>query len=180
MARAPRKKQASLPRKQPNADGVYVMGRYTPALAKRVCELIAKGAAWHKIANTDGLPAYNTLYQWRAKYPDFAEALAQAREMAAEMRADQVLEMAEAATPATASADRLKISAFQWAAEGKGAPKGRFNVAAPARRAARDEPDEAGQPRRIIIEVRQFERVVGEDGKAYVRELPPLPAGTKR
>jgi hypothetical protein len=175
MARAPRKPQASLPRKQPNADGIYVMGRYTPQLAQRICEKIAEGKMWHKIANTDGLPAYTTLYQWRAKYPAFAEALAQAREMAAEMRADQVLEAAEAVTKETATADRVKIGALQWYAAGQGAPKpGRAGKG----KAARDDDGAGGEgghggPQRLIIEVRRFERVVGEDGKAYVRELKP-------
>ena len=36
---------------------------------------------------------------------------------------------------------------------------------------------QAEGPREVVFRVRQFERVIGEDGRAYVREAPELPQG---
>jgi hypothetical protein len=69
-------------RKPPRADGRRVQVHYTPAVAREVCERIARGEPWTHVCNTGRLPAVATLYVWRDRYPLFAEALAQAREVA--------------------------------------------------------------------------------------------------
>jgi hypothetical protein len=121
---------------------------------------------WYRICNTGGLPSYDSLYRWLRRYPDFAEAYAQAREMAADLRADRALAVAEDSTPATVTADRLRVSALQWRAA-KGAPR-RYGP-----KAGEEDVVDEGGPRRLIIEVRRFERAVRPDGTAFTREILP-------
>jgi terminase small subunit-like protein len=137
-------------------------GRYSQALAHRICERLANGEKWHLICNTDGLPSYTTLYTWQRKHPEFAEKLAMAREMAADLQADTALVVAEAATAASVQADRLRVSTLMKHAA----------LAAPHRWGAKAEA--AGSaPRKLTIYIRHFERVVLDDGSVVVREVPP-------
>jgi hypothetical protein len=159
-------------RKTPNADGSVTHARYSKKLTEKICQRIARGDAWYRIANTDGLPSYDTLYVWLRKYPDFAEDFAQAREIAADLRADKTLAVAEEATAATVQRDRLRVAALQWHAA-KAAPR-RYGS-----RAGGDVEQE-GEPRRLIIEVRRFETAYRPDGTAYTREILPDADGGKR
>lgn len=166
MARKPRDWRRYAPAsKTVRADGTATLVRYSRAVCDEICRRIAGGEVWHRIANTGSLPAYETLYAWRRKHPEFAEALAQAREAAAELRADQALLAAEEATPATVQVDRLKVAAYQWRAA-KSAPK----LYGPK---AGEEAEGGGEPRRMIIEIRRFEKVTNEDGKVVLREVFP-------
>ncbi len=166
MTQKPTSKRAQVrpARKVPAADGSVTHVRYSKRVTEEICRRIARGEIWHRICNTEGLPSYDTLYQWLRKYPDFAEEFAQAREMAADLRADQVLVVAEEATAATVQRDRLRVASLQWHA-GKAAPR-RYGSR------AGDEVKE-GEPRELVIRIRQFERAWREDGTPYVRELRP-------
>jgi hypothetical protein len=145
------------------ADGTVTHVRYSKKVAREICLRIAGGEVWHKICNTGRLPSYTTLYTWLRKYPDFAEDFAQAKEMAADLRADKVLVVAEESTAATVQADRLRVGALQWHAA----------KAAPKRYGSRAEVMEEGVPRRLIIQVRHFEKAYRPDGTAYTREVLP-------
>ena len=169
-----RRKQPAPRTKQADAEGQVVYIRYSKAVAEKICGLIAEGEVWFHICNRDGLPAYGTLYAWIRKYPDFAEAYAQAREMAADRRADEALLVAQNATAATVQADRLYVNTLQWRAA-KGAPR-RYGARAEAAEPGEDSGTRA--PPRLIIEVRRFEKVVRPDGSVYAREI--LPAQGRR
>jgi hypothetical protein len=149
-------------------DGRVLCIRYTQKVAREICERIAEGQVWFRICNTGKLPSYGTLFRWLQRYPDFAEAYEQAREIAAEQRADKALVVAEGATPATVTCDRLHVSTLQWHATRAGG-QGRYGGW------GKEGKDKLG-PARLIIEVRQFERVVRDDGTVYVRELERSPA----
>ena len=146
-------------------DGTVTHVRYGKAVAEEICRRIAMGEIWFKICNTGRLPSYTTLYDWLRKKPDFAEGYAQAREMAADLRADRALVVAEESTAATVQSDRLRVGALQWRAA-KGAPRRYGSKAGEADR------QDAAPLREIVIRVRQFERLIGEDGLAYAREIP--------
>jgi hypothetical protein len=146
--------------------------RYSKKLTREICLRIAGGELWHKICNTGRMPSYTTLYDWQRRYPDFAEDFAQAREMAADLRADKVLVVAEEATAATVQRDRLRVAALQWHAA-KAAPK-RYGSR------AGDDVEHESAPRRIIVEVRRFETAYRPDGTAYTREILPESEGSKR
>jgi hypothetical protein len=155
------------------ADGTVVCVRYSQKITNEICERIANGEAWFRIANTGRMPSYTTLYAWQRKHPEFAEALAQAREMAADLRADKALAVAEAATAATVQADRLHVGALQWRAA-KAAPR-RYGT----RSDVHDDAEHA-QTQRLIIEVRRFEKVTRPDGSVYVREVRPAASRSRR
>ncbi|WP_374471078.1 hypothetical protein [Phenylobacterium sp.] len=72
------------PARRPRIAGRVIRACYTPELATEICRRIAAGEAWRRIAGRGRMPAFATLYAWRDKRPAFAEALAQAREIAAE------------------------------------------------------------------------------------------------
>lgn len=163
MASTPGRKQAARRNKTPDENGLVTYVRYSKVVCERICRRIAEGEMWSKMANDADMPAYATLYDWLRKHPDFREDYEMAREMAADRRAEKALEVAEATTPSTVSADRLKVSALQWYAA-KGNPR-RYG------RKAEDKPATT----RVIIEIREFEKYVGEDGKTYVREVLPEP-----
>ncbi len=111
------------------------------------------------------MPSVSAIHGWKKRVPEFAEALTLAKEMAADTAADELLTVARGTTPATASADRVRIAALQWSAA----------KAAPHRYGAKAE---AAEPpsRRLVIRVRHFEEVVGPDGRPEIREIPPRDA----
>lgn len=68
------------------------MGRpsiYSPELAAKICELIRSGKSERQICAMKGMPAIQTLWVWKQKYPDFLEQSARARADSAEFYNDQ-------------------------------------------------------------------------------------------
>jgi hypothetical protein len=163
--RRPPKRPAS---KTVRADGTYQAVRYSQVAAERICGRIARGEAWVNIANTDGMPSYHALFVWRAKYPEFAEMLAQARETAAELRADLAVLAAEAATKDDVQVARLKVAAYQKFAAN---PSVHLPGERPSKSKRQVERDE--RPRRFIVEVRRWTKVTLPDGKVVLREVFP-------
>jgi hypothetical protein len=163
-----RRRSAAPAKKKVRRDGTVVCVRYSKKIAREICERLASGEVWFRICNTGHMPSYGTLYDWRRRHPEFAEAYAQAREMAADLMADKALAVAEAATAGTVSADRLHVSTLQWRAA-KAAPR-RYG----ARAGAEDEDGaENGEAPRLIVEVRRFEKAQRPDGTFYTREIFP-------
>ncbi len=160
-----RRTQVRLAGKTLRKDGTVNHVRYSKKVTNEICQRLAQGEVWHKICNTGRLPSYTTLYAWLGKHPDFAADYARAKEMAADLRADKVLVVAEEATAETVQRDRLRVGALQWHA-GKAAPR-KYGSRAGENDAAE------GAARRVIIEVRHFEVAYREDGTAYTREILP-------
>src|SRR5258708_12640750 len=75
--------------------------RYSEALAREICERIARGEVWSRIGGTDGMPEYSTLFLWRKQRPEFAEAFPLARAPAPATRAPPRPPRPIDATPAT-------------------------------------------------------------------------------
>lgn len=140
---------------------------YSIEVAEKICERIARGEYWHQIAGQPGLPEYTTPYNWAKHRPEFAEAWAQAKAMAADLRADKVLIVAEEGTD-DLQRDKAHIGALKWHVARAENPK--------------REPGswDLGKDRRLVIEVRKFERAYREDGAAYVREVGTLDDGEDR
>ncbi|HEY8616021.1 hypothetical protein [Phenylobacterium sp.] len=61
-----------------------IRARYTADLGREICVRLAAGERWAHMAGRGRMPSQSELYAWRDRYPAFAEALAQAREIAAE------------------------------------------------------------------------------------------------
>jgi hypothetical protein len=101
------------------------MGRastYTDEIAERICERLIEGESLRRICAEEGMPDRVTVFRWLEKHEPFREQYVRARELQAEAMDDEILETARSATPETAHAAKVKISAFQWRAS-KLAPK---------------------------------------------------------
>jgi hypothetical protein len=163
MAETPKRRQPSRRNKTPDENGQVIYVRYTPTVVRRICERLAEGESWAQICSTDGMPSYGTLYVWRRRYPDFAEAVDAAREHGADLSADKALAVAAAATKETVQQDRLHVATLMKHAA-LTAPRRWGGKAA---KAAKPEPVE------VVFHVRHFEVVTGPDGRDFVREIKP-------
>lgn len=153
--------------KTPDRKGRVTHVRYSAAVANLICARLAQGEAWINICNTGDMPCYASLYTWQERYPEFAEAVARARQQGADFCADEALKVAQRATKETVQQDRLLVSTLMRRAALM-APK------AWGGKSGKDGKDkEAPQPVEVVFRVRRFEKVIGPDGKAFVRELKP-------
>lgn len=89
---------------------------YTAELAEEICDRLINGESMRQICAADDMPNRSTVLRWMDARPDFASRCAHARVLQADLMDDLVLETANATTPETAPADRVKISAYQWRA----------------------------------------------------------------
>jgi len=64
------------------------------------------------ICREDGMPAEPTVYQWLAKYPEFAEMYARTREQRAHMVAEEIIKIAD--TEDDPNTARVRIDARKW------------------------------------------------------------------
>ena len=76
-----------------------------------------------QVCDQDGMPSRRTVARWLADDEEFAAKYAWVREMQADFMDDLILETAEACTPETAMADRIKIDAYKWRASKLNAKK---------------------------------------------------------
>lgn len=97
---------------------------YSEELADRICESIADGFSLRAICQDSDMPDRNTVMRWLLdpNRSDFVAKYTRAREMQGDAMDDKILETADACTPETAAADRVKIDAYRWRAS-KLAPK---------------------------------------------------------
>jgi hypothetical protein len=95
---------------------------YTAKVAEQICDRIAEGESLRTICLDDTMPDRRTVHRWLEAYPAFATKYARARELQGDAMDEKILAVADACTPETAAADRVKILAYQWRAA-KLAPK---------------------------------------------------------
>lgn len=143
--------------------GRYV--RYSPAVVAMVCGDLAAGHTWDQIEAMPGRPSYHAMYMWRKRHPEFAEAVDAARAFGADRCADRALAVAEQATEETVRRAKLQVDTLMQ----------RAALLAPERWSARGGGAAAAkpQPLEVVFSVRHFEKVIGPDGKAFVREILP-------
>ena len=139
-------------------DGSRVV-RYSDALAQAVLARIARGEPWSRIGGTDGMPEYSTLFYWRRKRPEFAEAYEIASAAGNAFRADEVLAVSQGVTQETIQQDRMQIDSLKWL------------VARADKMEAKSNDWTLGKNRRLVIRIREFERAYRDDGTPYVREI---------
>jgi hypothetical protein len=90
------------------------------AIMPDVLEQIANGKSLRAICEPEGMPAPSTIVSWLQEDKALAEQYAHARERQADFYADEIIEIADAASdPAKA---RLQVDARKWKAS-KLAPK---------------------------------------------------------
>ena len=88
---------------------------------RKVCEMVVEGQTVRQIADYFSVSPGTVLY-WIESKPEYAEQYARARASAADMFENDIIEAAQAVTPETAAADRVKIDALKWVAARR-APK---------------------------------------------------------
>lgn len=157
----------------------YDVGRppkWDAAAGREVCRRVAEGEALSKVCEDPDLPSLGVVYRWRAEDAEFAAQMRLAREVAAERFCDLGWDIACEITPETAYATHVKLTQLRWMAATL-SPK-RFGRVKPVTGEAEAEIlAETAEPKEVVFRVRHYERVVGEDGRAYVREAEELPEG---
>jgi hypothetical protein len=89
---------------------------FNDEIATRICDLLMDGVSMRSICQQDDMPSRTTVFRWMDNNSDFASMYARARMLQADLMDDLILETANACTPATAQADKVKIAAYQWRA----------------------------------------------------------------
>lgn len=87
---------------------------YTPEMGEAICRRIADGETVVSIAADPEMPCAGTIFYWARRIPEFGDAYAEARQMAADWLADEAREVALATTPEWVWADRLKFDTIRW------------------------------------------------------------------
>jgi hypothetical protein len=153
--------QCALARRKPRrADGSAIHVPYSKAITQKICERLAAGESWSHFCKEAGMPSYGIFYHWRRTRPEFADAVEEARLIAAEARFEKALEVAMAATAATVNADKLKVATLMRHAE----------LLDPSRFSDR----RAGGGERNHVQtfvIRRFERAFREDGTSYIEAI---------
>jgi len=144
--------------------------RWDEVVAAEVFARLCEGETLTKICADPEMPSFTTVWKWRKAFPQFGEAVMLARQIQAERFCDLGWDIASEVTPETAYATHVKLAHLRWTASAL-APRrfGRFKPVT----AEPDGLDETNaEPQEVVFRFRHFEKVIGADGKAYVREVP--------
>lgn len=122
MPRKPAQKGAKVGPQRRGPDGRRIA--YSEALAERICTRLADGESLRSICLDERMPKRVTVMKWLAARADFADRYARAKEQAAELMADEIIALADAALPrdgqqidnATVQAYRLAVDSRKWVA----------------------------------------------------------------
>ena len=68
---------------------------YSPQVDSRICKLIVEGKSLRTICKMPGMPVLGTIFVWLTKHEDFKEHYARARELQAEIYADEIVELSD-------------------------------------------------------------------------------------
>lgn len=150
---------------------------YTPEKGEAICRRVADGETVVSIAADPEMPTAATIYYWARRIPEFGDAYAEARALAADWLADEALEVSRATTPEWVWADRLKFDVIRWltarlapkkyverlvVAQVQAEAAEAARAAAPAKAATKD----GDEPKRLEIVVCRFRYT--EDGTCVV------------
>lgn len=69
--------------------------KYSEALCDEICERLSNGEPLRQICRDDHMPAWRTVYDWIGQYPQFATAIARARELGYDAIAEECFEIAD-------------------------------------------------------------------------------------
>lgn len=93
---------------------------YSEEVVGTICMEIMAGKSLRTICAMEGMPAASTVYAWLGKYPEFSQRYACAREVQADVLADEIIEIADSDLDPNRA--RVMIDARKWLA-GKLRPK---------------------------------------------------------
>jgi hypothetical protein len=72
--------------------------KYTQAISEQVCTLLMEGFSLRSICKRDDMPSRGTVFSWLARNEEFASSYARAREVQAEIMADEIVDISDDAT----------------------------------------------------------------------------------
>ncbi len=91
---------------------------YTKELANKICADLADGRTLRGICRDEGMPTFQTVFNWLNADEEFFERYTHAREVQAHALADEVIELAErlgnACESEEAQAIRTRMDARKW------------------------------------------------------------------
>lgn len=97
---------------------------YMPEVAEDICKLLMEGKSLRQICKRPSLPAISTVMEWLQRHEEFREQYAHAREVQAELLAEDIINLSDAVIEdgAAVAKARLQVDARKWYAS-KLAPK---------------------------------------------------------
>jgi len=146
-----RRRRADLARAMRPRDGRGRWSTYSHEVGAEICRRLMEGETLIEICRggeAGAMPCYSTVLNWARAVPEFGDAYAMARRLAADYLFDEARELAKASRPGTVWVDRLRFAVIRWQVARLGArkyveamPEGETRAAVRARKAA----DEAWQ-----------------------------------
>jgi hypothetical protein len=88
--------------------------KYSPEWAEGFCALIAEGQSVVEICAKPDMPSQQSVYTWLRDNEDFLERYARAREAQADKYFQEIVEIADAATPETVNVARLRVDSRKF------------------------------------------------------------------
>jgi hypothetical protein len=146
---------------------------WCPETAQEILNRVAEGESLIGVCKDPLLPAYNTVYLWRGRYPEFDEALRAAQDMRAERIAEGGWELARSLAAegmGKESVDRGRIRALEVMLR-----QLRWHVGtlSPNRFGAKKAVEVEKPPRQLEISVKTLVIEPGEDGEPTVFWIAP-------
>lgn len=111
-----RKRRADLARAMRPRDPRGRWLTYSHEVGAAICRRLSGGETLIAICRDEAMPCYATVLNWARAVPEFAEAYAEARRLAADYLFDEAREVALAATPGSVWVDRLRFDVIRWQA----------------------------------------------------------------
>ena len=89
---------------------------YMPEVAEDICKLLMEGESLRKICKRPSLPAISTVMEWLQRHEEFREQYAHAREVQAELLAEDIINLSDAVIEdgAAVAKARLQVDARKW------------------------------------------------------------------
>ena len=101
--------------KTPAATKVGRPTAYTPEVAAAICARLMEGESLRKICLSEDMPTKGTVCNWlAANHPEFLDQYARAREIQAEMYADDIIDIADEKTNDTLVTDFGEMPNKEW------------------------------------------------------------------
>jgi hypothetical protein len=82
--------QAAQTPQEPPKKKIGRPSKYSPEIAREMCELLSEGIPLREICRKDGFPEWRTVYDWMNRDEDLSAAIARAREVGQDAIAEQI------------------------------------------------------------------------------------------
>lgn len=90
---------------------------YSPKIVSIICANLSEGRSLAAMCREDeNLPAKTTVYRWLFEHEEFRDLYTRARQDQADALADDMMDIADSATPEEANVARLRVDTRKWIA----------------------------------------------------------------